>query len=89
MEEEFHSKDKRHIRNFNLYVILICSILLILVGLHVRFSPRISKYYAFVVSDNPKDIGIANGPLLITSGLIMSVFPLYHLINKRDKENDL
>ena len=69
-------------RLFNLYVILICSILIFVIGIYVMISPQISEQYDWMY-DFPNHIGYANGPFLIIIGVILSVFPLYHLFKNR------
>ncbi len=82
MERKDKTSESSQYRDFNLYIILGCSILLIIAGTYIQLSPRIIDHFDWLY-DDPIHIGVANGPFLIIIGVLLSIFPVYHLIKKR------
>ena len=75
-------KNQQQYRSFNLYIILTSSILIIIAGIYVIISPKISKQFDWVY-DDPLHIGVVNGSFLIIFGVILAIFPVFFLLKKR------
>lgn len=71
-------------RSFNLYVILICGISISLAGLYLRFGPGERKPGLYFDGEN-FIYGNINGYGFVFVGLIMSIFPVYHLYKGNHK----
>jgi len=79
-------KDEKPYRSFNLYIILVCSILIVLSGIYMLISSKVSASYDCLYCDVPDHTGFVNGPVLIIVGFGLSIFPVYHLVKSRLKK---
>ena len=71
-------------RRSNLYIILICGIVISLIGLYMYFSADANKEYTFFDGDGFQD-SKPNPLFFILSGLIICIFPLYHFYKGNHK----
>ena len=65
-------------RSFNLYIILISGILISLLGILMQLSPNERKPQLYFDGEAFR-YGTINGVVFFFVGVIISIFPLYHL----------
>jgi len=86
-DEDDSDEIPRH-RSFNLYVMLICGLIISLTGFYTKISALDEKPSLYYDGEGFR-FGAINGIYYIFAGLIICIFPAWHLYkgNHKNKRN--
>ena len=71
-------------RDFNLYIILMCGIIIMMVGVYINhIAPGLSVIsYPYKMQHQQ---AVVSGPYVIALGTLICIFPVYQLMKKKFK----